>query len=225
MNANGTMTISIDSKVSGYARKRKERPTPFTGDMVWSIMTDRKTMTRRKPSFRVEVGDVLWVREAHRPYVNEHEENCIQFRVDNTVIPIDPYMALDGHHGAANVAFNFNARCEQYWNPETGKNSAPWRPPMFLPRWGCRLFLEVTAVREEPLQNITPEDAIKEGVWFDYDKSGYVVGADRKFFNYFTEEVDTFKMLWQSINGGGEYDWDKNPVIKVIEFKKLEGYK
>lgn len=193
MNDSGTITIPIDSKVSGYAYKRKERPTLFTGDMVWSIMTGRKNVTRRKLNFKAEVGDVLVVREKALYWINTK---------DNSISHVAAF-AADGY------------------KLEPGEK---WTPSIHMPRKCCRLFLEVTAVREEPLQSITHEDAIREGVWFDSEQDGWIVGKEGWCYHP-DDPIESFYMLWQSINEGGEYDWFKNPVIKPIEFKKLEDYK
>lgn len=40
-------------------------------------------------------------------------------------------------------------------------------PGMFMPRWAARLWLRVTEIRAERVQDISAEDAISEGVWVD----------------------------------------------------------
>lgn len=92
------------------------------------------------------------------------------------------------------------------------------RPGRFLPRFlrGRMPVDEIVSVRVERLQDITEEDAIKEGVeilkpgfWKAYNcKAGFCVTAKR-----------SFETLWHSINGTDS--WDSNPWVWRIEFKPL----
>ena len=57
----------------------------------------------------------------------------------------------------------------------TWKKDLPtrWRKPMYMPKAAARLFLRVTGVRCERLQDITEADAIAEGIarlWDDVDE-------------------------------------------------------
>lgn len=96
--------------------------------------------------------------------------------------------------------------------------NAPWRPSIHMPRWACRLVLEVTAVRVERLQDISQADAIAEGIeryaanpsyWRDYGNPTGVMAA----------ASSSYMSLWDSINGAGS--WDANPWVWVIEFKRV----
>lgn len=88
------------------------------------------------------------------------------------------------------------------------------RPSIHMPRWVSRILLEITAVRVERLQDITEDQAKAEGVrrvelinrWFAHDDSE----------NAFGTATGAFRDLWQSVGG----DWDANPWVWVIEFRR-----
>lgn len=80
-----------------------------------------------------------------------------------------------------------------------------WKSARFMPKVYARLWLEITGIRVERLQDISNEDAWCEGVadsW-EYDCIAY------------------FKELWDSINSK-KHPWSSNPWVWVIEFKPLD---
>ena len=94
------------------------------------------------------------------------------------------------------------------------------RPSMFMPRWACRLHLDVREVRIERLQKISEADAIAEGIesdsmgseafplWRDYSTGGATVSAQH-----------SYRTLWEMINGPGS--WAATPWVVVISFQKV----
>lgn len=84
-----------------------------------------------------------------------------------------------------------------------------------MPRWACRIVLEVVSVRVERLQDISEADAEREGIedaallplthFKDYSNNGETRSAQY-----------SFETLWESINGPGR--WDANPWVWVVEF-------
>lgn len=77
--------------------------------------------------------------------------------------------------------------------------------PIFMPKWAARLWLEITNVRVERVQDISQADAIAEGAppygYPDFPRSWYA-------------------QLWDSIHGPG--GWDTNPYVWVIIFKRVQ---
>lgn len=87
-----------------------------------------------------------------------------------------------------------------------------WRPSLHMPKTAARIFLKVTDVRVEKLQNITDKEAEKEGVIVETNNSG--VMHKIKFID-----------LWNStINpkDSEKYEWLNNPWVWVIEFERVE---
>lgn len=81
-----------------------------------------------------------------------------------------------------------------------------WTPSLHMPRWASRILLEITAVRVERLQQITIGEICKEGL-------------ARSMYEFIpvTTAFDAFAELWNSTGG----DWDANPWVWVIEFKRV----
>lgn len=79
-----------------------------------------------------------------------------------------------------------------------------------MPRWACRLLLEVTGVRVERVQEITEDDARAEGM--EVLSVGTATWSNRQ----------SFAVLWDQINGKrAGCAWDNNPWVWVIEFRRV----
>ncbi len=76
-----------------------------------------------------------------------------------------------------------------------------------MPRWACRLVLEITDVRVERLHAITEADAVAEGV------HAMSFTADLSLC-----ATDQFKILWNRINGE-RAPWHANPWVWRLAFR------
>lgn len=101
------------------------------------------------------------------------------------------------------------------------------RPSIFMRRWASRITLEIVSVRVERLQEITEEDAIAEGIESAIPVAGepptyrdYQSGSNDPC-EWFTNPIDSYRTLWESINGPGS--WDANDWVWVLEFKRIGG--
>lgn len=202
----------------------KERPILFKAPMVRAILDGTKTQTRRMVKFPVidrngtgcevagcelnsmlrqeleqhagsflcpygQPGDRLWVKETWRTFERMHDGlDGILYAADDSFIPIQ---------NSRQMADEW-VECH-----DNGKHGANWRPSIFMRRWMSRITLEITDVRVERLQDISQEDAAKEGV--NFVNTG--------------DFITPYATLWESINGEGS--WDANPWLWVIAFKKL----
>lgn len=94
------------------------------------------------------------------------------------------------------------------------------RVAIHMPRWASRLTLTVTDVRVERLQDISPCDALAEGMVDRGRTDGepcahyYVPGTDLP-----TEHLPevVYASLWERINGAGA--WDANPWIVAVTYR------
>ncbi len=90
-----------------------------------------------------------------------------------------------------------------------------WRPSIHMPKEAARIFLKVKDVRVERLQEMTEEDAIKEGVTAE----SVFEGGEK------LPALCWFPMLWNSTIKKSDlelYGWDVNPWVWVIEFERIE---
>lgn len=100
-----------------------------------------------------------------------------------------------------------------------------WSPSIHMPRSAARIFLKVKNVIAEKLQDITNEDAIKEGIEFMHNPGNALYTGYKDYqgdgipFSSVRPDL-SFKSLWESINGEGS--WEKNPFVWVIEFERIK---
>ena len=97
-----------------------------------------------------------------------------------------------------------------------------WKPSIHMLKSAARIFLKVTDIKVERLQNITEREALKEGIrryHFNLnmpDAYGDALYTDHKL---------AFKQLWNStVNKKNidKYGWDADPYIWTIEFQRVE---
>ena len=87
-----------------------------------------------------------------------------------------------------------------------------WKPSIHMPRWACRILLEITDVRVERLQDISRADIRAEGLQCPLE-----LASDDVSPNYRDWYPAAWKELWNSTGG----DWDANPWVWVVEFKRV----
>nr|WP_314705938.1 hypothetical protein [uncultured Comamonas sp.] len=84
-----------------------------------------------------------------------------------------------------------------------------WTPSVHMPKWAARIWLEITGVRVERLQQITEADCIAEGAPGGH---GSIPG-----YPYSATPLEHFRHIWKSTGG----DWDADPWVWVIDFKTI----
>lgn len=92
----------------------------------------------------------------------------------------------------------------------------PWKPSIHMPKEAARIWLKVTDVRAERLQEITAESALLEGT----DKYIHLNGKFDK-----NAILTSFMGIWNSTIKKSDFDrygWDTNPYVWVIEFERCE---
>lgn len=104
-----------------------------------------------------------------------------------------------------------------------------WHPSIHMPKEAARIWLKVTDVRVERLQEITEEQACMEGTdpWDEacYENNGWHPTLSDPDSGGDPNMIDGFHKLWNSTIKKSDidrYGWDANPWVWVIEFERCE---
>ena len=199
-------------------------PILFNTEMVRAILDGRKTVTRRliksQPPYDVQCplgyctdgykseigkfafgshkdggkmifckppyqpGDILYVRET---WGEGYEEGTYIYRADDKLAGLPTFK-------------------------ESSK--LIYHPSIHMPKEAARIWIKVTDVRVERLQEITSEQIGREGVEVEYP---HVLNGEEKRY--------AFSTLWNSTVKKSDldrYGWNANPWVWVIEFERCE---
>lgn len=161
-----------------------------------------------------KVGDRLWVREEWKPGAWSNDGRvAIDYRA-SPELTHTPWICMEDQadnyiprwlNEISEIGLIPNQDGRYEWEP--GKSPFKWKRAMYMPRFASRIILEITDIRVERVQDITEEDALKEG-----------------FHNYGTDvdTLDAFCEVWQKLNAKRGYPWESNPLVWCLEFKKID---
>ena len=214
----------------GRARQN-ERPITFARHLLDDVIEGRKTKTRRlmthqpvadqeyrsgfyisrkgdKTKRRVSIdapasllggvcpfgapGELLWVRE--------------------TTVNVEDH----GYQGPVYLASEEGCACLDGGlapSPDDMTEVEPWelkrRPSIHMPKAMARIWLEITDVRIQRLQDVSEADCIAEGARGGH---GAVPG-----YGYAASPREHFEHVWRSVGG----DWHANPWVWAITFRRV----
>lgn len=195
----------------------KETGLMFKAPLVRSILDDIKLMTRRIAK------DVK-----HPGWGNVYTPSVLAREPQHTLDAACPYGG-PGDRIYVRETFahferneNFKPGCTAYFRAD-GEcvDLQPWRPAIHMPKHAARIWLDITGVRLERLQDISEADCIAEGIselphqaaergcWWT---SNVAAGAAL----HGRTPRNAFQLLWESTGG----DWAANPWCWVIDFKR-----
>jgi hypothetical protein len=197
----------------------KERPILFSGEMVCAILEGRKTQTRRvvkvprwalAGQMECDGCEPNWPM-AEDCYGDRQKIDCPYGQPGDRLWVRETFCEFDPNkHGILGIHEKYAYRAETTPEGEEIRKGYgySWRPSIFMPRWASRITLEVTAVRVERVQDISPEDALAEG-----DVEALTNPRHKE------TSIDWYHNLWDSINGAGS--WASNPWVWVVEFRRI----
>ena len=85
----------------------------------------------------------------------------------------------------------------------------------------ARIFLKITNVRAERLQDISEDDCVDEGIEIEEVSGEWFRDYLKPYLNYDVNNVtESFESLWDSTAPKG-YKWEDNPYVFVYEFERV----
>lgn len=225
-----------------------ERPMIFNSEMVRAILDGRKTQTRRviKPQPKFKYHKVcnkevwcwkqyVWGKDGLSPNVLSIGSNCPYGKVGDVLWVKEKYRvaSLVSSNCDGTTTFDIQFADDSYKRVSeiepSSKPAGRWYSSIFMPKWATRIWLEITGIRVERVQDISEKDAKAEGIKpYPNDIPITVQGIGAGCEGYIaevgklTKHKLAFCELWDSINAKRGFGWDKNPWVWVIEFKRIE---
>lgn len=191
------------------------KPILFNTEMVRAILDGRKTCTRRLVRF-LPGENPQWtgyIRDGLMLY-NGRNEPCIikvPYQPGDTLYVRETWCGLpvnEAGHMRGHTIYYYKADGEL--RPKGWRGT--WHPSIHMPKEAARIWLKVTDVRVERLQEITSEQIYREGVEVEYP---HVLNGEEKRY--------AFSTLWNSTIKKSDldrYGWNASPWVWVIEFER-----
>ena len=192
----------------------KDKPILFSTPMVQALLEGRKSQTRRimkpQPIFDFDSGWVFWGKhqwDIHGLPISYDILNFCPYGQTRDILWVRETWASNPWGYLGGCRYIYKSDYDKFPKNEIGTSYPQidkWKPSIYMPREAARIFLRVTDIHVERLQDITEEDAIAEGV------------IRKDLYKTMTWEYET---LWESINGQGS--WDANPWVWVVIFERI----
>lgn len=202
------------------------KPILFNTEMVRAILEGRKSCTRRivKPQQLIGMlpdkckngAPEKFLKEKRlmfKPYCDMTDIELINTAYKAPYQPGDILYVRETWKKAPNGYYYY-----EDWQRNDIADVTKWKPSIHMPKEAARIWLKVTDVRVERLQEITEVGIQKEGVEVDPKEC---VGK----FDFISELFLLFQRLWDSTIKKSDLDrhgWDANPWVWTIEFERCE---
>mgnify|MGYP004502796869 CR=1 FL=1 len=206
------------------------KPILFNTEMVRAILDGRKSCTRRLVNLRQLIGMLpdrcknatpdeflKNKRMMFKPYCGMTDAELIMTAYKEPYQPGDIlYVRETWCALPVNEAGHIRGHSVYYYKEDGDLRPEGWRgkwkPSIHMPKEAARIWLQVTNVRVERLQEMWASDVSKEGIYFTKPTT-----AD--------EMLMAFAKLWNSTIKKSDFDrygWDTNHWVWVIEFERCE---
>ena len=197
-------------------------------EMVRAILDGRKSCTRRicKDANEYTVPDMEFYNADRRTYAVHNfvdKEHMEQLSTAERTCPIctgDILYVRETWKEAPKGYYYY-----EDWQKDDIADVTKWEPSIHMPKEAARIWLKVTDVRVERLQEITDEQAKREGIQYDECPTGFAWKQETDMHNCYTTPIGAMQALWNSTIKKSDldrYGWDASPWVWVIEFERCE---
>lgn len=201
------------------------KPILFNTEMVRAILDGRKTCTRRviKPQPDEKHTYTLgFVTDS----TEKKEVGCFGFAANEYGGSIQ-YVKPPYRYAPGDILYVRETWCDdrqfthastpgRYFYKASESGNFKWKPSIHMSKEAARIWLKVTNVRVERLQEIAAESALAEGA----DKYSHTNGELDENMT-----ITSFIGIWNSTIKKSDldrYGWNANPYVWVIEFERCE---
>lgn len=184
-----------------------EKPILFNTEMVRAILDGRKTQTRRIAKTATYI--MSSVEKLDEKLAKDIVDEYAPFQ-SGDILWVRETWAKDV--GRYMYRANYSDSEKFYMNGREIRMT--WRPSIHMPKEAARLFLRVTGVRCERLQEITSGEAVAEGIQSNLRSPSEAADA-----------LIAFEALWNSTmrqDAMKRWGWNANPWVWVIEFERID---
>lgn len=204
------------------------KPILFNTEMVRAILDGRKSCTRRIVKGFIP-NNAVWGYTAFTPkgYISCRGTFADGYGEKFFKLPCklgDILYVRETWKKAPNGYYYY-----EDWQRNDIADVTKWKPSIHMPKEAARIWLKVTDVRVERLQEITEEQACMEGTnpWDEacYENNGWHPTLSDPDSGGEPNMVDGFHKLWNSTIKKSDldrYGWEANPYVFVIEFVKID---
>lgn len=208
------------------------KPILFNTEMVQAILAGRKTVTRRivknipEGTHRIERDHEKWIAcfgayDAGICYDYEKPIRPQPYEIGDIL-----YVRETWHKYSKRVGKGEACRLETFYGYKASVQNSEdaaekWKPSIHMPKEAARIFLRVTGVHVERLQDMPHDGAQKEGIYFLED-CGFTWEKDPHIF--LRTPMSSMELLWDLTYKKQNYAWrwEANPWVWVIEFERCE---
>lgn len=210
------------------------KPILFNTEIVRAILDGRKTCTRRviKPQPDEKHTFTLgFVTDS----TEKKEVGCFGFGIDEYGGSIQyvkpPYGYAPGDILYVRETWKKAPNGYYYyedWQRNDIADVTKWKPSIHMPKEAARIWLKVTDVRVERLNEITVDGALREGaqgIRCDHVALGEYGCTDCMNTGWIEPPQVEFMQIWDSTIKKSDldrYGWDANPWVWVIKFERCE---
>lgn len=192
----------------------EEKPILFSTEMVRAILDGRKTQTRRIYKKAPLDLDLYAIKKHAKEYIMTQ---CPYGK------PGDVLWVREAFYKT-----QYTNTCKYFYKADLEPLRWDFKcsPSIHMPKEAARIWLKVSEITVERLNDISEHDAKSEGIesqflflFQEMRYRDYLYKSDNDVQHYWRDPRSSFRTLWESIHG--ENSWEHNPWVWVVKFEVL----